>query len=346
MLGALCILAIALGQSAGSALEPAPAGSFTVAVIPDTQGYRGEGAKSTPDSREPVTNENFHAMTRFLAANKDSQRIVFASHVGDIVDINEPRQWGVAQKAMERLDGIIPYGISLGNHDMESNGDSSLFQSFFPAKRFEGLTWYVGSFPGQGKASVNNANSVQRFRAEGVSILFFHLECNAPDQVLRWVREVAQNYPDHKVMITTHMFLGPRLRPKDNAGFFADPKGRMEWSKIHGTSGNSPEALWQKLFSQIPQLVSVFCGDQSRTQALTEMYTGVHRNRVAIFLSDYGSDAIRLYRFIPTENRVEVRTVLTKTGSLLVSTPIVPDPSEHNFEVPIQLNPVPARRLQ
>ncbi|MEN6493005.1 MAG: hypothetical protein ABFD16_01825, partial [Thermoguttaceae bacterium] len=42
-------------------LGPAPEGSFTIVVIPDTQEYRGKGTKAEPKSQAPLTNTAFDA---------------------------------------------------------------------------------------------------------------------------------------------------------------------------------------------------------------------------------------------------------------------------------------------
>ncbi|MBT4136306.1 MAG: serine/threonine protein phosphatase, partial [Candidatus Latescibacteria bacterium] len=112
-------------------LPPAPDDAFSLVVIPDTQKYKGKGTKAEPESADPVTNSVFEAYAGWVADNIEDQRVVFVSHVGDIVDKNVPEQWAVARKQMDRLHGQIPYGISVGNHDLKSNGDSSIFQKYF-----------------------------------------------------------------------------------------------------------------------------------------------------------------------------------------------------------------------
>lgn len=186
-----CVLSVFLataGQmAAADVLDPAPEGSFSVVLIPDTQAYKGQGAKGQPENSEPVTNPIFKTHVTWIAANIDRQRIAFVSHVGDIVDINEPEQWKVAQACMDVVHGKVPYGISVGNHDMTTRGDSTLFQQYFPCQRFEGFDWYGGSFAGSSEGtqiSGNNANSYQLFTAAGISCIFVHLECNAPDDVV------------------------------------------------------------------------------------------------------------------------------------------------------------------
>ncbi|MCA9102362.1 MAG: metallophosphoesterase [Planctomycetales bacterium] len=323
----------------------APPGTFSVAVIPDTQQYRGGSSKSEPQSTAPVTNAVFAAYVDWIVDNLDRQRIVFVSHVGDIVDINRSDQWGVAREMMDRLHGRVPYGISVGNHDMNSAGDSSLFQQYFPASRFESFPWYGGCFtpadrpPG---TSGNNANSFQLVTAAGIDLLFLHLECNAPDDVLAWADGVLAGHGDRLAIVTSHMGLGPRDRPQQASDYFDAPKGRMTWKKCHAERGNTPEQMWQKCFRKHPNLVMTCCGDQSRSQALHQTSRGDGGNAVHELLSDYGSNGLRVMRFVPDEGRIEVRTWNPLEDHFCRETKIVPDESQHQFELELTvLQPQP-----
>lgn len=319
-------------------LGPAPGGTFSLVVIPDTQKYLGQGTKAEPESTEEVSNPVFAAYTKWVVDNLKRQKIVFVSHVGDIVDINEPRQWAVARKHMDGLHGRVPYGISVGNHDMTSEGNSALFQSVFNAQRYRGFKWYGGDFGSdQTEISGNNANSYQLFSAGGMDFVFLHLECNAPDNVLAWADSVLTTYANRKAFVTTHMYLGPLSKPKESEGYFHDPKGRMQWTKRHKERGNSPQQMWDKCFRKHANLLAIFCGDQSRTQSMYTASQGDHGNLVHELLSDYGREGLRVYRFFPKDCRIEVITYNPVTGALCTGTRIVPDEGRHQFVVQAHL---------
>lgn len=320
----------------GAELAPAPKGTFSIAVIPDTQRY----IRLKEDSQD-WENPTFEAYTSWIAANIGRQRIVFVSHVGDIVDLNERPQWKVARHCMDQLHGRIPYGISVGNHDMVRSGDSSLFQEFFPASRFRGFDWYGGAFSGTsdsaGRVSGNNANSFQLFSAEGLHFVALLLECNAPDDALDWASEVLQKHADRRAIITTHMGLGPRDKPKVASDYFDAPKGRMTWKKCHGERGNTPQQMWDKCFRRHRNVFMICCGDQSRTQAMHQSSRGDHGNTVHEVLSDYGTNGLRVMRFVPDAGRIEVRTWNPLTDQLTQSTKIVPEAKEHQFDLPLAM---------
>jgi Calcineurin-like phosphoesterase. len=341
VLGQLASLGVA-----ADLVSPAPADSFTIAVIPDTQMYVDPEGKRKA-SGDDLSNPIFSAIVQWIVNHKDEQNIVFVSHVGDIVDKNNHDQWKIARELMNVIHGKIPYGISVGNHDMTSAGDSSLFQQYFPRSSFEEFSWYGGSYENSSRGprfSGNNANSYQLFSAGGLDFVFLHLECNAPDDVVEWANSVLQKHSDRKALITTHMGWGPLEKPKENKEYQTAQKGRMKWSKIHGEHGNSPQQLWEKCYSRHPNLVAVFSGDQSRSQAIHAATPGEHGNIIHEFLSDYMQATadggwLRLYRFFPEENRVQAITVHPVKGTLCEGTKLLPDPKHHQFEASVQLTP-------
>lgn len=310
---ALCVCVAAFGARAAE-MPPLPEGAFSVVALPDTQSY----AANSP--------ETFEAIMQWIIDNRESQRIVFVTHVGDVVDKNsDPELWKVARRSMMMLHGVVPFGISVGNHDMVGgSGDSSNFQENFPASLFEDFDWYGGSYK-------NNANSWQTFSAEGMDFIVAHLECNAPDDVLDWARAVLAAHPERRAIVTTHMYLGPAERPETAEDFRDAPKARMRWKKCHGAAGNTPQEIWEKLLSRVPNLFMVICGDQSRTQTMYQQVEGVHGNRVHELLSDYRDGYIRVYRFLPEEDRVQVFTYSPTLGALCEGTPAAPQHERHQF---------------
>ncbi len=300
-------------------LPPMPAAGFTIAVLPDTQQYA---------AKNPA---GFEAVTQWVADNREEQRIVFCSHVGDVVrHFDRTEEWAVGNAAMSRLDGVVPYGISVGNNDMdEPAGDVSRFCEVFPAKRYTDQPWYGGQYR-------NNADSAQLFEVDGRLFLILHLECNAPDDVLDWANGLMTEYADRHIIVTAHMFLGPVEKPKHKQGFFTDPRGVAQWSKCHGQAGNSPQQMWDKCLSRHRSLFLILCGDQSRVQAMRMQLTGRQGNRVDVCLCDYYGAAegwLRLYRFVPAEHRLDGITYGAVSGTPCEGTQLVPDREQHQFAI-------------
>lgn len=235
-------------------LPPLPADAFTLVVIPNTQHYAGLGTKISRNSGkyadEPVRNVNLEAQVKWIIANQAAQNIVFVSHVGDIVEDDRVEEWTIAKSHLDQLRGVLPFSLTVGNHDMSTKGDAHLFQEAFPAASFKEYPWYLGSYahdrPDQ-NISANNVNSAQLFSAGGVDFLHLSLECNAPDDVLVWADALLTQHQSRRAIITTQMDLGVIDKPKEAEGYIKGPKGRMKWVKIHGARGNTGEQMWDKL---------------------------------------------------------------------------------------------------
>lgn len=337
----LGLLAAGGAAAAAQAPDPAPEGSFTVVMLPDTQDYSSGGSPSGQYSGPEV----FHAITQWIVDNREAQRITFVTHVGDIVNTATNREeWEIARAALDRLHGVVPYGLCIGNHDMSaSSGEKPLFEEFFGADRFKGFDWYGGS-------ADNNANSYHLVSVEGVDLLFMNLECNAPDEVLAWADEVLSTHPNRRAIITTHMWLGPVTEWGDFS-YNAIGKGRMQWSKCHRADGrgNSPQAMWDEVVRFHPNVMMVLCGDQRSTQAMRMQTMGEEDNIVHEMLSDIRDGYIRLLRFYPAQNRVDVMTFSPTLGMFCdgteatMSAPrqpigIVTDITQHQFTLSVNLN--------
>jgi len=305
---------------AAEPVPPLPDGAFSIVALPDTQAY----SAGSP--------ETFDAEVQWILDNRDAQRIRFVTHVGDIVDDNgSPKEWDVAKRSMRKLHGAVPYGLAVGNHDMvRATGDCSNFLKVFPESLFEEFPWY-------GAAYKNNANSWQVFSAAGMDFIIVHIECNAPDGVLAWAGSVLAEHPTRRAIITTHMYLGPLDNPQQPEDYYDAPKGRMRWKKCHGAAGNTPQQMWDKRFRKHPNLFLILCGDQSRTQALYQRATGDAGNAVHEVLSDYRGGNLRVYRFVPANDEVEVFTYSPTAQTLCDATTIVPQRSRHQFSFPYDM---------
>ena len=117
--------------------------SFTVVLLPDTQNY----SEKFPDT--------YVAQTLWIRERRKADNIKFAIHLGDIVQTPTiESEWENADRAMKILDGVVPYSMAPGNHDMNvSNRDSSLYNKYFPTGRFKEEKWYGGHM---GQSNDNN----------------------------------------------------------------------------------------------------------------------------------------------------------------------------------------------
>jgi len=93
---------------------PVADGAYTIVVIPDTQWY----SDKWPDI--------FMSQTEWIVKNKVALNIVFVTHEGDVTnDGNKAPQWTNALKAMDLLNGQVPYSTCPGNHDVSGKAPAS-----------------------------------------------------------------------------------------------------------------------------------------------------------------------------------------------------------------------------
>lgn len=206
-------------------------------MLPDTQFY---------SQKHP---EVFHAQTRWVAEHVEEENIRFVTHVGDVVqnwDQSEA-EWKVADEAMSRLDGIVPWGVAIGNHDYDLGQDrkpsrqASAFLRWFGPQRFSGRNWFGGAHP-------NGINTYQVFEGGGRSFLILHLEADVPDGVIDWAEGVLVAHPHLPAIVTTHIYLSDKIC------------GRTPEAYMGGEGANSGEEIWQKFIRKNPQVFMVLCG--------------------------------------------------------------------------------------
>lgn len=327
-------------------LPPLPEGAFTIVVIPDTQSYTGLTGRNidpSADPQGPTENAYMKAQIDWILENRESQNIVFVTHVGDIVDRNTPEQWAVAKGHLSRLFGVLPFGLTPGNHDIGKAGVSQLFQEAFPVSAFESYPWYLGCFRRESDpkdeaskfVSSGDANSAQEFHAGGIDFLNINLECNAPDDVLEWAGKTLEDHPNHLAIITTHMDLGVVEKTssgKDRA------LGRMRWAKCHGKRGNTPEQMWDKLYRHHANLDFILSGDQSTVTAHRIESKADDGHVITALMSDYRwQPVLRLMRFQPDKGIVDVLSYHVVGKFLVNRSDKVEDPAQHRFTVPLRV---------
>ena len=351
---AVCIMAGT--RLAAEPLPPLPDGACTLVVIPDTQGYEGEGkrVKKGPPATGIVSNASFTACVDWILAHRESERIFFVSHTGDITDNRNNPQFAFAAREMSRLDGQVPYGISPGNHDL-IGASTDLFCKYFPAAKFEWEPWYAGHFGGYTNSSGkvvcrDNADSCQLVEAGGTKFVILHIECNAPDPVLAWADAMLDKYADRKAIVSTHQDLGfvekkwqddwnagGKVRKKSVKSKGVEPHperltlGRLRWKKCHGNEGNTPEQAWEKCYSKHANVIMIVSGDQGPANLMRQVSYGRHGNQVLSVMHDTQTHSIRVYRFYPGAHRVDAFSVNPMTGEQLLSYHGWTDPADHRF---------------
>ncbi|TWT39679.1 metallophosphoesterase [Blastopirellula retiformator] len=285
--------------------EPAPIGkgSFTVAVLPDTQMY-GEGHP-----------EGFLQQTKWLAENKKSRNIAAALHLGDITNRNTAEQWQLAASALAQLDGKIPYFLVPGNHDYSSGGKchdrSTSLNDYFPIDKFRPLPTFGGVYD---KEPRQMENSYHLFSAGGRDFVVIGLEFGPRRDVVRWANEIAAKHKDREAILITHAYMYFDETRYD----WAEKQTKQTWNphsyqvaKISGGDVMDGTELWNNLVSKHENFILTVNGHVlndglARMTSTTPGGRDVHQMLVNFQMKPNGGDAwLRLLEFT-TDGSVNV----------------------------------------
>ena len=274
---------------------------FTIVVLPDTQLY----SQDFP--------EIFTVQTEWIRDNRDALNIVFVLHEGDIVNRgNNPNwaySWENADTSLSILDGVVPYSLAVGNHDMGPNGDAenrdtTLYNQYFPYTRYESEPWYGGHM------GSDNDNHYCLFRADGMDFMVITLEFGPNSEMVAWANDVVLAHPDRRVIVLTHCYTfhdDTRVGPGDS------------WNPhTYGINNvddpHDGEELWETFVRHHPNIFLVTCGHilgdgLGRLTSSGDNGNPVHQVLANYqMLSDGGDGWLRQMTFIPSEDRIAVQT--------------------------------------
>ncbi|MFC4607033.1 LamG-like jellyroll fold domain-containing protein [Streptomyces maoxianensis] len=305
---------------------------FTLVVMPDTQ-YLFDGAS--------INSEPVEASLRYIIDHGRDENIVFLSHLGDLTENGQPREFGPLSEAFELLDRRrVGYSVVAGNHDIKSSTDDQ-----------RGRTPYLDAFgpqrmrrlPTFGGATPDGYNTYHRFRAAGREWLVLALDWRPSAASLAWARDVIAKHPKTPVVLTTHELV------------YADQYGDEAELSPHG------KHLWDELIADHDQIFLTLNGHYWPAARTTRTNTAGHD--VHLHITNYqnryygGSAMIRLYRFDLARNTIDVETIspwiLGRAGdglNELERREIEMTGPQDSFSVPIDFEkrfagfaPVPAR---
>jgi predicted phosphodiesterase len=256
---------------------------FTVVLLPDTQYY---------SEKFPL---NYVAQTMWIRDRVEDDNIKFVIHLGDIVqNPGEKPEWETANRAMTLIDGVVPYSMVPGNHDMVlPNRDATLYNFYFSPKRFVGRKWYGGHM------GESNDNNFCVFEARGMQFMVVSLEFAPRDEALEWAADVIKSHPKHRVIVATHCYMRPDGRDKQGGTSYK-------------VAGNSGEQMWEKLIRKQPNVFLVVSGHVLGVGLQTSINDA--GGKVLEMLTDYqglpngGDGWLRSLEFSPDENKIHVKT--------------------------------------
>jgi hypothetical protein len=259
---------------AGTGHEVAPAPPVSLVILPDTQYY---------SAGYPTV---YVQQTSWILAQKTALNIAAVLHVGDVVDtFNDTNQWSNATAAMRALDGMLPYVMVPGNHDLDTNNKDvsarrqGIMNNYFgPAS----MPWITGTMTAD---QIENNYTLLDIGPQKWLVL--GIEFGPRDAVLAWADGVLKDHATVPAVIVTHAYLygdGNRydinLSSVNHQSFIPQDYGVTPSQGI-----NDGEMMWQKLILPNSNVRMVFCGHDSGAARLTS--SRPDGSRVHQMLSDY-----------------------------------------------------------
>jgi len=299
---AALVTAAGCEMSSARAMTEAAPDSFTIVALPDTQYY----AAAHP--------EILAAQSDWILRRSHDDRIAAVVHEGDVVDADEPRQWRAAARSLHRLDGVVPWLPSTGNHDYSRNGKfisrNSQIDTYFPPAAFARNAWFGGTFE-EGRIE----NSFAIVEAPGGPWMIISLEFGPRDAVLAWADQVAKRYAALPTIVVTHAYLysdGTRYDHLNRPDQLWNPHAYLP----DGETGqvNDGEEIWRKLIVRNRNVLFVLCGHDLADGVAELTSARPDGTLVHQVLANYqtgklgGEGFLRVMRFFPSERRVAIHT--------------------------------------
>lgn len=290
-------------------VQPISAGSWTLAILPDTQWY------SYNDANAPM----FYSQTNFLRDHAADLNLKYVLHEGDIVQTGINSEWDRALTAMSTLNGVVPYALTTGNHDLGVGGNAANRESGFNNPAYFGPGSYyatqpsIGGFYQEGKTD----SSWHTFNANGQDWLVVNLEWGPTNEMLDWASQVISDHSSYRTMVITHSYMY-----WDNTRYNWAEKGTSQYANPHqfppqwltGPESvvNDGEEMWNKLIRKHDNIDFVFSGHalSPGTGYRSDMSDGGHPVHQLLANSQddpNGLGNMRLLEF-KTDGSVDLRT--------------------------------------
>ena len=212
----------------------------------------------------------------WIADRADELNLQIVMGLGDITNSDTEAQWTVVQSAFANLNGVVPYTLVRGNHDLLKGG--SLFDQIFAADT-DATNEYIDQFK-NGSGGLMTAGSVANtyytFKANGTDWMVVNLDWAPTDEMLHWAELIIATHPDHKVIVNTHCYIHLDATTCD----------KEDTSSIMTEAQNYGDQIWDKLIYNNENVVMVLSGHQESNLVTMTQTLGKHGNTVSQFLID------------------------------------------------------------
>lgn len=241
--------------------------------------------------------DNYVSMYDWIIENKDTQKIKYVIGLGDITESCTEKELEYAKNAKTKLcDNNILNSFIRGNHDK----NETLYKTYFSYSQFKSTV--------SGTYKNDMLNTYTKFSVGNVNYIVFALTVGPDDDILNWVSDIAEQNPDHNIIITTHIY----LTDKGTHTKAPSPNHKI----YYGTSGG--EQIWNKLVKEHENIVMVLSGHYQLSRIAKTQRTGTNGNVVTEMMIDAelpdetyknigGLGLVAMFYFSDNGRRLDVR---------------------------------------
>ena len=294
--------------------------SWSLILFPDVQTY------VKFDYNQPILD----LMVAWVSNNMETLNTKMVLCTGDLVEQNDlfnpngksanqasVSQWEAVSSAFGRLDGLLPYILTTGNHDygiLSAENRFTHFDTYFPPNKNrlnQKMLREVGTNV-EGRPTLANA-TYEFVSPHGRKFLVLVLEFAPRDETLEWAKKVIEKeqYNDHTVILLTHSYLDHNNNHIVKEGY-----------KL--SNPNYGEAIWQKLVQPSKNIEMVLAGHIAKPDDLhAHIAFRVDKNAAGKKVSQMvfnaqalgggwhgngGDGWLRILEFLPDGKTVKVKT--------------------------------------
>jgi hypothetical protein len=295
---------------------PSPDAAWSMVVIPDTQNY----VKNTADYHV------LNGMIDWIVDNREEYGIQLVLQEGDIVNQNDrvtptsgnqssAEQWVNARNAFSKLNGVLPYVMAAGNHDLGTSSAQTrqtFFNNYFKASDNPLVDPAQGGILSGYQVPGELQNAYFEFTApDGRELLVFSLEFWPNQATVDWANEIAARpeFADRTAVLLTHSYMNSNEQRTN-----ASPSSYEIGNGPHGDETHDGEQLWQELVRNHGNFEMTFSGHVGGDGIGYLRSVGVEGNPVhqmlinTQFEANGGNGWFRVLEFLNDGVSVRVRT--------------------------------------
>jgi len=253
-------------------VEPVGEYDYAFAVIGDTQ----ELSEDDPEA--------FAALYDWIVDNQESEKIEYVLGLGDITQKSYAHEWEYAQKVIYKLNGVVPYLLTRGNHDYNTVENGVITAGF--NKTFDDGIYNEQLTGVMEEGDLSNA--YRTIEIGGIDYLFMTLDFGPDAETLDWANSVVAEHPDHRVIMVTHGYMyrdGTTLDANDAYSASRYPLRDKKEEQATNPSLDGDD-IWREFASKHENIQLVISGHDPCQHVVYRQDSGEKGNTVTQMLVD------------------------------------------------------------